>query len=228
MIPGRPGSFGPANIPGPRDRPDSGSGPPRGVSSSPGRGWRYPQSVEDDEGDFGTGLDLKFCVDVVELAHKGGAEVGGRAKRSIGVPRGNGERSGTGWLPNRGGPAIVTPLETPSSEASPPPRRWHAPPAAMAQVPLPTSSAFTRTWLLLSDLKLHTVCESAKCPNHWECWSRGTATFMIAGDRCTRACGFCAVDTARPLPLEGDEPERVASDPPDGSEPCGDHRCGPG
>jgi lipoic acid synthetase len=78
------------------------------------------------------------------------------------------------------------------------------------KVQLPTSSAFTRTRTLLEDLKLHTVCESAKCPNHWECWSKGTATFMIAGDRCTRACGFCAVDTSKPLPLETDEPQRVA------------------
>ena len=78
------------------------------------------------------------------------------------------------------------------------------------KVPLPASSAFTRTRQLLEDLQLHTVCESAKCPNHWECWSRGTATFMIAGDRCTRACGFCAVSTAKPLALENDEPRRVA------------------
>ena len=63
---------------------------------------------------------------------------------------------------------------------------------------------------LLDELKLHTVCESAKCPNHWECWEKGTATFMIAGDRCTRACGFCAVSTAKPLALEADEPRRVA------------------
>lgn len=75
---------------------------------------------------------------------------------------------------------------------------------------LPTSSAFTQTRSLLDELKLHTVCESAKCPNHWECWSKGTATFMIAGDRCTRACGFCAVSTAKPLALEVDEPLRVA------------------
>jgi lipoic acid synthetase len=54
------------------------------------------------------------------------------------------------------------------------------------------------------------VCESARCPNHWECWSKGTATFMIAGDRCTRACGFCAVTTAKPFALEPDEPARVA------------------
>jgi len=75
---------------------------------------------------------------------------------------------------------------------------------------LPTSDSFGRTRSLLGELKLHTVCESAKCPNHWECWSKGTATFMIAGDRCTRACGFCAVNTARPLALEADEPQRVA------------------
>jgi len=75
---------------------------------------------------------------------------------------------------------------------------------------LPTSDSFARTRNLLDELKLHTVCESAKCPNHWECWSKGTATFMIAGDRCTRACGFCAVTTARPFALEADEPARVA------------------
>lgn len=75
---------------------------------------------------------------------------------------------------------------------------------------LPTSDSFSRTRSLLDELKLHTVCESAKCPNHWECWSKGTATFMIAGDRCTRACGFCAVSTAKPFALEADEPARVA------------------
>src|SRR5881409_91903 len=75
---------------------------------------------------------------------------------------------------------------------------------------LPTSSTFAQTANLIGDLRLHTVCESARCPNHWECWSKGTATFMIAGDRCTRACGFCAVSTAKPLALEADEPQRVA------------------
>ena len=78
------------------------------------------------------------------------------------------------------------------------------------RIKLPTSDTFSQTRNLLGELKLHTVCESAKCPNHWECWSKGTATFMIAGDRCTRACGFCAVATAKPLPLEADEPLRVA------------------
>ena len=78
------------------------------------------------------------------------------------------------------------------------------------RITLPTSDTFARTRTLLDELKLHTVCESAKCPNHWECWSKGTATFMIAGDRCTRACGFCAVATAKPFALEADEPGRVA------------------
>jgi len=78
------------------------------------------------------------------------------------------------------------------------------------RVKLPTSDTFAQTRSLLGELKLHTVCESAQCPNHWECWDKGTATFMIAGDRCTRACGFCAVSTAKPLPLEADEPLRVA------------------
>ena len=75
---------------------------------------------------------------------------------------------------------------------------------------LPTSDSYAQTRSLLDSLKLHTVCESARCPNHWECWSKGTATFMIAGDRCTRACGFCAVTTAKPLALDDDEPRRVA------------------
>lgn len=75
---------------------------------------------------------------------------------------------------------------------------------------LPTTGSYAATRRLLDELRLHTVCESAQCPNHWECWSQGTATFLIGGDRCTRACAFCAVSTARPLPLDPDEPRRVA------------------
>ena len=78
------------------------------------------------------------------------------------------------------------------------------------KVRLPTNPVFFSTKALISDLRLHTVCEEAQCPNRWECWSAGTATFMIAGERCTRACGFCAVTTAKPFALEADEPERVA------------------
>ena len=64
---------------------------------------------------------------------------------------------------------------------------------------------------LVRDLDLHTVCESAGCPNIFECWADGTATFMILGDRCTRACGFCLVDTQKPLPPDPGEPARVAN-----------------
>ena len=78
------------------------------------------------------------------------------------------------------------------------------------KVRLPSNPVFFSTKALISDLRLHTVCESAQCPNRWECWSQGTATMMIAGDRCTRACGFCAVTTAKPFALEADEPQRVA------------------
>lgn len=63
---------------------------------------------------------------------------------------------------------------------------------------------------LVKEESLHTVCEEAGCPNIFECWSQRTATFMILGERCTRACGFCLVDTRKPLPIDRDEPERVA------------------
>ncbi len=78
------------------------------------------------------------------------------------------------------------------------------------KVRLPSNPVFWSTKEVVADLRLHTVCEEAQCPNRWECWSQGTATFMIAGERCTRACGFCAVATAKPFPLETDEPQRVA------------------
>lgn len=78
------------------------------------------------------------------------------------------------------------------------------------KVRLPNNPVFFSTKALIQDLRLVTVCEEAQCPNRWECWSQGTATFMIAGERCTRACGFCAVTTAKPFALEADEPQRVA------------------
>jgi lipoic acid synthetase len=71
----------------------------------------------------------------------------------------------------------------------------------------PEYRALKRT---LRSLDLVTVCEEAGCPNIFECWADGTATFMINGDRCTRACGFCLVDTRKPLPPAADEPDRVA------------------
>jgi lipoyl synthase len=64
--------------------------------------------------------------------------------------------------------------------------------------------------VLLRENALNTVCEEARCPNLGECFSRGTATFMLLGDRCTRRCGYCSVGTAKPLPPDPAEPERVA------------------
>jgi lipoic acid synthetase len=64
--------------------------------------------------------------------------------------------------------------------------------------------------VLLNEARLHTVCEEARCPNQGECWTRGTATFMLLGDTCTRSCGFCAVATGRPMPPDPDEPTHVA------------------
>ncbi len=69
---------------------------------------------------------------------------------------------------------------------------------------------YRETKRVMRTLDLHTVCEEAGCPNIYECWADKTATFMILGERCTRACGFCLVDTRHPLPLDHDEPERVA------------------
>ncbi|MGE0868202.1 MAG: lipoyl synthase [Kofleriaceae bacterium] len=75
---------------------------------------------------------------------------------------------------------------------------------------LPTKPAFFELRAMVKDLKLHTVCESASCPNIGECWTRRALTIMILGDICTRSCRFCDVTTGRPLPADPDEPRRVA------------------
>jgi lipoic acid synthetase len=78
------------------------------------------------------------------------------------------------------------------------------------RVPVRMGKEYMALGQTVHDLGLATVCEEAGCPNIYECWSEGTATFMINGERCTRACGFCQVDTRHPLPLAPDEPDRVA------------------
>jgi lipoic acid synthetase len=78
------------------------------------------------------------------------------------------------------------------------------------RVPVTMGTGFQELRHDLRDLDLVTVCEEAGCPNIYECWADGTATFMINGSRCTRACGFCQVDTRHPLPLDAEEPKRVA------------------
>jgi lipoyl synthase len=79
-----------------------------------------------------------------------------------------------------------------------------------ARVPVRIGKGYRTLGATIHDLGLVTVCEEAGCPNIYECWADGTATFMINGERCTRACGFCQVETRRPLPLAPDEPDRVA------------------
>jgi lipoic acid synthetase len=78
------------------------------------------------------------------------------------------------------------------------------------KIRLNTGGDFQAVQHLIDNLNLHTVCAEAKCPNIYECWSNRTATFMIAGDVCTRRCGFCAVSKGEPKPLDADEPRHVA------------------
>jgi len=78
------------------------------------------------------------------------------------------------------------------------------------KVSLGNNSTFAATGKIISDKKLHTICQSGRCPNLGECWNKGTATFMIAGDICTRSCKFCNTQTGRPFPLDPQEPQRIA------------------
>ncbi len=78
------------------------------------------------------------------------------------------------------------------------------------RVKLPIGEEYRHVRSLVDTHKLHTICESGNCPNMGECWGEGTATFMILGNICTRSCGFCAVATGRPEPVDWDEPQRVA------------------
>jgi lipoic acid synthetase len=78
------------------------------------------------------------------------------------------------------------------------------------RVKLPIGENYKHVRGLVDTHKLHTICESGNCPNMGECWGAGTATFMILGNICTRSCGFCSVATGRPLPVDWDEPQRVA------------------
>ena len=110
-------------------------------------------------------------------------------------------------------PGTVQPVVIPISDRS---RTPEAPAAGERKPPwmrvvARTGPEFRRISGVMRDLDLVTVCEEAGCPNIYECWEQGTATFMLGGERCTRACGFCLVDTRRPEPLDPAEPERVAA-----------------
>ena len=77
------------------------------------------------------------------------------------------------------------------------------------KVRIRSNETFDDVYRMINDLSLHTVCQEARCPNIFECWSEGTATFMILGDICTRHCGFCAVGKGKPVALDPDEPRHV-------------------
>lgn len=79
------------------------------------------------------------------------------------------------------------------------------------KIRLGNNEHFSATGQIISSQKLHTICQSGRCPNQGECWNQRSATFMIAGDICTRACKFCNTKSGKPLPLDPDEPRRVAS-----------------
>ena len=79
------------------------------------------------------------------------------------------------------------------------------------KVKLPTATAYKNVRSVVKKHKLHTICESGNCPNTGECWGAGTATFMILGNICTRSCGFCNVQTGRPLSVDINEPRNIAN-----------------
>lgn len=85
----------------------------------------------------------------------------------------------------------------------------HARKPSWLKMKMPGGEGYSKLKKLVDEQKLHTVCQSAKCPNMGECWSAGTATLMILGDVCTRSCGFCHIATGRPPSLDLDEPRRV-------------------
>ncbi|NOX84738.1 MAG: lipoyl synthase, partial [Chlorobi bacterium] len=78
------------------------------------------------------------------------------------------------------------------------------------KIKVPSGKQYLTVKEVVNRHKLHTICTSGHCPNMHECWGRGTATLMILGDICTRSCGFCNVNTGRPLPVDREEPKRVA------------------
>src|SRR5260370_8354447 len=87
--------------------------------------------------------------------------------------------------------------------------RLHSPKPSWLKARAPVGDNFHNLKKLARGLGLHTVCESAQCPNIGECWNHKTATFMLLGDICTRRCGFCAVPKGKPQPIDRDEPRRV-------------------
>jgi lipoic acid synthetase len=120
-----------------------------------------------------------------------------------------------GDRPSVPGLTIIDPIASSFGEAGGelPPQLPRTPPRRLPEWlkrPIPTAGGISFTRSLVDELGLETVCESARCPNRSECWTRRTATFMILGDVCTRPCGFCAVKRGHPEAIALDEPDRLA------------------
>ena len=161
------------------------------------RGWvsfhGFALNVTLDPADFAPIVPCGLAdIEMSSLARELGA---GAPRGPDGAdPRGRG-RGLRGAL----GCAVSEPARGPAGEKPP----W-------LRVRVRMTPAFEAVQRTVREHRLHTVCASAACPNLGECWARGTATFMIGGNLCTRRCGFCDVPTGRPAPLDADEPERVA------------------
>jgi len=146
--------------------------------------------------------------------------VKGNPSGTVTQPRGHeGEASREHPAPDAARPSAKTRLSTLIQIAAPAPHDA-SPGAALVpsasrkppwlKAPAPAGENYRELRSLVTDLNLHTVCESAACPNIGDCWNRRTATFMILGNVCTRRCGFCAVQKGAPLSVDYDEPRRVA------------------
>lgn len=106
--------------------------------------------------------------------------------------------------------SIQNPESTTTHTASQQPVPTLSPKPSWLRVKLPIGNEYNRVRSIVDQHKLHTICTSGNCPNIGECWGRGTATFMILGNVCTRSCSFCAVATGRPTEYDVEEPQRVA------------------
>ncbi len=148
-------------------------------------------------------LGLAVSADTVEerLGVALEAHLGGTGEHVARVDRGAAPETGERPLIRRLRKAGVDPDAALSINARKP--EW-------LRIPAHMGTQFQSLRTLTEDLRLVTVCEEAGCPNIFECWQAGTATFMVNGERCTRACGFCLIDTRKPLALDPTEPERVA------------------
>lgn len=163
---------------------------------------------------LGAAPELRDVVDAVTA----------RVVEQLGIPPDEVDRQDVVWREHhgqlspftldalRGGPVPATPVRLLGRLAEAgvtATRSEHRRPEWM-RVRADLGEGYRKTRRIMRGLDLRTVCEEAGCPNIYECWADGTATFMILGDRCTRACGFCLVDTRKPLAVDPDEPERVA------------------